>query len=59
MYNNCVSVFKTVLYTIVSVAKEYILIAVAINYQTGAKARDYIEEAPWTRALIAGFLGPS
>ena len=47
MYDNCVSVSGTALCTIASVAKEHILIAAAINYQTEAKARNYIEKRLW------------
>ena len=32
MYNNYVSVFETTLCSIISIAKEHILIAIAINY---------------------------
>ena len=43
MYDNCVNVFRTALYIIVSIAKKYILIATTINYQIEAEICNYIE----------------
>jgi len=43
MYNNCINIPKTALYTIANIAKKYILITIVINYQIRAKTRNYIE----------------
>jgi len=52
MYDNYVSVFGITLCTIVSIAKKYILIAAIINYQIGAKARNYIENTSFSKILF-------
>ena len=52
MYNNYINVPKTALYTIANIAKKHILIATAINYQTKAKACNYIENTSFSKILF-------